>query len=69
MKDESSKPKGRTEHFKFDLQEKVLVKEIQRPGRVESLMIDYVGPQYRVAYWDNGERKSTWLGVEELEDR
>jgi hypothetical protein len=64
-----SETAGRTEHFKFNLSDKVIVKEVQRPGRVESLMIDFLGPQYRVAYWDNGERKTVWLNADELELR
>lgn len=60
---------GRTEHFRFDLRDKVLVREVQRPGVVESLMIDFLGVQYRVAYWDNGDRKTVWLSDDELESR
>lgn len=60
---------GRVEHFKFNLEDKVLVREIQRPGVVEALTIDFLGPQYRVVYWDNSERKTAWLKAEELERR
>lgn len=61
--------KGRTEHFKFNLEDKVIVKEVQRPGTIEALTIDFLGPNYRVAYWDNGERKTVWLKADELEHR
>jgi len=60
---------ARIEHFKFDLNQRVLVREIQRPGKVVSLIIDNLGPQYQVAFWDNGERKTAWLLSDELEDR
>jgi hypothetical protein len=60
---------GRTEHFKFDLNQRVIVTEIQRPGKVIGLIIDNLGTQYQVAVWDNGERKHIWLHADELEER
>lgn len=59
----------RAENFAFDLGAKILIREIQRPGRVEALMIDFLGVQYRIAYWDNSERKTVWLAADELEAR
>lgn len=59
----------RIEHFKFDLGDRVLIKEIQRPGKIESLMIDFIGVQYRVGFWDNSKRETVWLSAEELESR
>lgn len=56
----------RTESFAFDLNARVLVREVQRPGRVDALMVDYLGVQYRVSYWDNGDRRSVWLLADEL---
>jgi len=64
-----NKKQGRIEHFKFDLNEKVIIREVQRPGMVESLTIDFLGPQYRVFYWDNSERKTVWLKEDEIERR
>jgi hypothetical protein len=64
-----SEQKGRTEHFKFNLEERVIINEIQRPGVVEALTVDFLGPQYRVCYWDNSERKTVWLKAEELTSR
>lgn len=58
---------GRTEEFAFDLGCNVMIREIQRPGRIVGLLVDYLGPQYEVAYWDEGERQSAWLTVDELE--
>lgn len=60
---------GRSEHFKFNLEDKVIIQEIQRPGVVEALTVDFLGPQYRVFYWDNSERKTVWLKADELERR
>lgn len=60
---------GRVEHFRFNLEDKVIIREIQRPGVVEALTVDFLGPQYRVVYWDNSERKTAWLKVDELERR
>jgi hypothetical protein len=33
------------------------------------LMIDFLGPQYRIAYWDNSDRKTVWLQASELSPR
>lgn len=59
----------RTENFAFDINAKVLIKEIQRPGKVAAIIIDFLGTQYKVDYWDNSERKSVWLPADELERR
>jgi len=61
-----SQASGRIEHFKFDLGDKVIISEVQRPGTIESLLIDFLGPQYRVAYWDNSKRETVWLKADEL---
>jgi hypothetical protein len=53
----------------FEIGQKVLVREIQRPGRVDMIQIDSVGMQYRIAYWDNSDRKNTWLYADEIESR
>jgi hypothetical protein len=60
---------GRVERFKFDLRDKVIIREVQRPGVVEALTVDYLGAQYRVVYWDNSERKTTWLHADEIDPR
>jgi len=59
----------RTETFKFNINDKVLVNEIQRPGVVMALMIDYLGPQYMVYFWDNGDRRKEWLYEGEISTR
>lgn len=55
--------------FKFELGQKVMIREIQRPGVVDLLQFDNFGKMCRVAYWDSSERKSTWLYEWELEAR
>lgn len=63
------KPPGRLEQFKFDLNDRVVINEVQRTGKIEALMIDFLGPQYRVVYWDNSERKTCWVQAEEISGR
>jgi hypothetical protein len=58
-----------TVEFEFNLGDKVMIKEIQRPGRIEMIHIDCLGVQYRVAYWDNSKRESNWLFADEVEAR
>lgn len=53
----------------INLGDRVLIKEVQRPGKVDIVQVDSVGTTYRVAYWDNGDRKVAWLYAEELEAR
>lgn len=60
---------SKTITFTFSLGDKVMVREIQRPGRVELVQLDMLGTMYRVAFWDNAERKSVWLYADELEAR
>jgi hypothetical protein len=58
-----------TMEFAFKLRDQVLIKEIGRAGVVEALLVDSLGPQYRIAYWNDGVRKSEWLYAEEVERR
>lgn len=60
---------ARTITFAFNLEDKVIIREVQRPGMVEAITIDFLGVQYRVIYWDNSERKTAWLRADELEAR
>lgn len=55
--------------FPFSIADRVMIKEIQRPGRVEMIQMDLLGVTYRIAYWDNSERKSIWLYPDEIEER
>ncbi len=47
--------------FEYDLGQKVLIKEINRPGFINALLLNSSGTQYRVIYWDNCSRKDEWL--------
>lgn len=58
-----------TKEFLFDIGDPVIIKEVQRPGRIELIQCDYLGTQYRVAYWDNSDRRSVWLYGDELQLR
>ena len=60
---------GRAVHFAFDLGAQVTITGISAPGRVNSLLVDALGVQYRVEYWDHGDRKFAWLVAEDLERR
>lgn len=55
--------------FDFNLGDKVLLKEVQRPGRVDCLQFDNYGAMYRCCYWDGAERKVVWLYPDEIELR
>ena len=52
---------------KFDLFSNVRLKEIDRPGFVEEINISINGLSYRLAWWNNGERYSTWVNEFEIE--
>ena len=56
-----------TIEFKFALRQRVLILEIQRIGTIDMIQIDNLGVSYRVAYWDNSERKIVWLYDHEIE--
>ena len=52
--------------FEFALLDSVRIVPIGISGVVDSLCIDSAGTQYRVAYWYNGERKTTWMYADEI---
>lgn len=58
-----------TVEFQFNLCDKVILKEIQRPGVIDLLQLDNLGKMYRVAYWDDAERKTVWLYADEIAPR
>jgi hypothetical protein len=53
--------------FEYDLGERVRVAAIDVLGRVDSLTLDNMGKQYRVVYWNDGQRQSVWVYPYELE--
>jgi len=58
-----------TKEFKFSLTEKIIIKEIQRPARIDLIQISSLGIEYRVVVWDNSERKAVWVYEDEIESR
>lgn len=55
--------------FAHSIGDKVMLAEIQRPGRVDQSTVDFSGVMYRVAYWDNSERKTVWVYADEITER
>ena len=47
--------------FKHNIGDEVIITDIDRPGRIESLCQDICGKQYRVVYWHDGQRRSEWM--------
>lgn len=45
----------------------VKIVETDHPGIVTGLLMDSLGDQYRVVWWNNGERKQEWLYSYEIE--
>jgi hypothetical protein len=55
--------------FDFNVGDEVLLKEPVKNGRVDLIQVDCLGIQYRVAYWDCGDKKSAWVYADEIELR
>ncbi|MHA1572503.1 MAG: hypothetical protein ACTSX8_00760 [Alphaproteobacteria bacterium] len=53
--------------FAHKIGDAVKVKTIEMIGHIDALCLDIHGKQYRVVYWNNGERKSTWMYDWEIE--
>ena len=47
--------------FRYDIGDTVIVSEIQRSARVDAVMVNIKGHEYRCVYWNDGERYSMWL--------
>lgn len=47
--------------FDYDVGDQVKIVEIDRNGCVDGMALDNLGKQYRVIYWNDGTRNSTWL--------
>jgi len=56
-----------TVDFDFDIKQPVKIKSIGMIGTVDSMTIDINGKQYRVVYWNDGGRFSTWMYEWEIE--
>lgn len=59
----------KTIECKYGIGDRVMIKEIQRPGVVKAVTVDYLGLQYSVAYWNDSNRKNEWIAEDELEPR
>ena len=46
---------------KYAIGARVHIEAVDRPGRVDAVMVDTTGPQYRIIYWDNAERHCVWM--------
>lgn len=57
---------GVTVQFEFRLQDRVKLVEIDRPGIIDGMLVDSIGKTYRVAYWHDGSRHSTWVYANEI---
>lgn len=52
--------------FNHVIGETVRLRSLETPVFIDALLLDSSGEQYRVVYWCNGERKSTWVYEWEL---
>lgn len=52
--------------FTYEIGQEVKVAPIGMVGRVDSLSLDQNGKQYRVVYWNDGQRCSVWMYEWEL---
>lgn len=53
----------------FSIKDTVKVIGIDTIGKIDAVMFEESGLQYRVIYWLNGERKTGWLYDWELEKK
>ena len=51
----------RTVEFAHDVGDEVIVGDTESHARVDSLCMDAMGVQYRIVYWNGGDRKSAWV--------
>lgn len=54
--------------FQFSIKDRVLIKAIEVRGQVDALSQDERENQYRVVYWNDGQRYSVWMYGWELEE-
>jgi len=47
--------------FAYSIADRVEIPAISMTGTIIALMIDSQGPSYLVAYWNDGQRYTTWL--------
>lgn len=50
----------------YRIEDKVFIKELDRPGRVKSISLDCFGLQYFVRYFADGSVKTVWFYADEI---
>lgn len=60
--------------FEFQAQfrptQRVVIAALERPGVVRLVRIDEAGhADYFVSWWDEGQRRSEWMGADEILDK
>jgi hypothetical protein len=50
-----------------NLRDEIMIKAIQMKGTIDSISWDISGLQYRVVYWNDSQRYSTWMYSHEIE--
>jgi hypothetical protein len=56
-----------TIEFRYGPLDRVLVKEVNRPGVVDAVCMDIQGQMFKVVYWYDGERRAEYMHDWELE--
>lgn len=54
--------------FKFELGQKILIREISEAGTIRAAKVDSFGIQYFVTYWLNGKQEDGYLFEDELSE-
>ena len=52
---------------KYNLQDEVTIKAIQMKGKIDQISWSALGTEYRVVYWNDSARNSTWMYEWEIE--
>ena len=47
--------------FDYDIREKIRIIAINQDGRVDAMSHDSLSNQYRIIYWNDVVRHSTWM--------
>ena len=54
---------------KYNLMQEVKIKELNLYGVIECISIDMNLLQYRIVYWNKGDRENNWLYEFEIEKK
>ncbi len=52
----------------YEINDKVCIKELERPGRVVSVWVTCTGVKYEVRYFQEGNAKTVYFFGDELEE-